>query len=391
MRTVVHWDGDRFFASIEQAADARLRGRPVIVGGERRGVVLSASAEARRFGIRPGWPTARARRAVPPLIVLPAHFDLYERFFDQILGLCRETTPLVEPSSVGSAWLDLTGTGRALNQPPEQVVAHLRATVREWLRLSLSAGIATNKLVARIAARLRKPASQVTVAAGNERAFLAPLALAWLPGMDGPAIQSMELAGIRTCSHLAAAPIDSLSVILGRNALRLQRRAQGISEEPVGKKKAAEPGWSERSEFAEDVWDEPFLLLTLRRMAEKLMAQVRAASSEIRRITLELVYTDREESRRNYDFSEPIALDTDAFPVLPPLLAAAWSRRVRLRALRLQAGRVYRPSPQLDLFAPASPRREYDAKLASTIDLLRRLHGPAAVVRGYELRAPGAA
>jgi DNA polymerase-4 len=148
MRTVVHWDGDRFFASIEQAADARLRGRPVIVGGERRGVVLSASTEARRFGIRPGWPTARARRAVPPVIVLPAHFDLYERFFDQILGLCRETTPLVEPSSVGSAWLDLTGTGRALNQPPEQVVAHLRATVREWLRLSLSAGIATNKLVA---------------------------------------------------------------------------------------------------------------------------------------------------------------------------------------------------------------------------------------------------
>src|SRR3974390_2926724 len=159
MRSVVHLDGDRFFASIEQAADQRLRGRPVIVGGERRGIVLSASAEARRFGIRPGWPTSRARRGVPPLIVLPAHFELYERFFDQIVDLCRETTPLVEPASVGSTWLDLTGTGRSLNQPPEQVVAHLRATVQEWLRLSLSAGIATNKLVARIAARIRKPAS----------------------------------------------------------------------------------------------------------------------------------------------------------------------------------------------------------------------------------------
>ena len=391
MRTVVHWDGDRFFASIEQAADRRLRGRPVIVGGERRGVVLSASGEARRFGIRPGWPTARARRAVPPLIVLPAHFDLYERFFDQILSLCRETTPLVEPSSVGSAWLDLTGTGRALDQRPEQVVAGLRATVREWLRLSISAGIATNKLVARIAARVRKPAAQLTVAAGHESAFLAPLPLAWLPGMDSHALQSMELAGIRTCAQLAAAPVNALAAILGRNALPQQRRAQGVSEEPVGKKKAAEAGWSECSEFAEDVWDEPFLRLTLRRMAEKLMAQVRAASSEIRRITIELVYTDREESRRNYDFTEPVALDTDVFPVLPQLLEAAWSRRVRLRALRLKAGRVYRPSPQLELFAPVSPRREYDARLARTIDLLRRLHGPAAVLRGYELAAPDAA
>lgn len=388
MRTVVHWDGDRFFASIEQASDRRLRGRPVIVGGAQRGVVLSASAEARRLGIRPGWPTSRARRAVPALIVLPAHFDLYERFFDQILGLCRETTPLVEPSSVGSAWLDLTGTGRILNQRPEQVVAQLRATVRDWLRLSISAGIATNKLVARIAARVHKPASQLTVAAGDERSFLAPLPLLWMPGMERQALQSLELAGIRSFSQFASAPVDALSTILRRNAQPLQRRAQGVSEEPVGKKKAADPGWTERIDFAEDVWDEPFLLLTLRRMAEKLMAQVRAAGNEIRRLTLELVYTDHEESRRNYDFSEPVSLDTEAFSALPQLLETAWSRRVRLRALVLKAGRVYRPTAQLDLFAPATPRREYNAKLASTIDLLRRLHGPSAVVRGYELESP---
>jgi len=387
MRTVVHWDGDRFFASIEQASDRRLRDRPVIVGGARRGVVLSASVEARRLGIRPGWPTSRARRAVPVLIVLPAHFDLYERFFDQILGLCRETTPLVEPSSVGSAWLDLTGTGRILNQQPEQVVATLRSTVHDWLRLSISAGIATNKLVARIAARVHKPASQWTVAPGQERAFLAPLPLGWMPGMERQALQSLELAGIRNFSQFAAAPIDALCTILGRNAQPLQRRAQGVSEEPVGKKKAAAPGWVERIDFAEDVWDEPLLLLTLRRMAERLMAQVRASGNEIRRLTLELVYTDRDESRRNYDFPEPVALDTDAFPVLPQLLEAAWSRRVRLRALTLKAGRVYRPSAQLELFAPATPRREYNVKLASTIDLLRRLHGPSAVLRGYELEA----
>lgn len=103
MRTVVHSDGDSFFASIEQASDGRLRRRPVVVGGERRGIVLSASGEARRLGIRPGWPVSRARRAMPALVVMPAHFGLYERFFDQILYLCQERAPLAEPASVGAA------------------------------------------------------------------------------------------------------------------------------------------------------------------------------------------------------------------------------------------------------------------------------------------------
>src|SRR4030042_1452983 len=105
MRSVVHWDGDSFFASIEQAADRRLRGRAVAVGGARRGVVISASPEARRFGIRPGLPVRRARRMCGSLVVLPGHFELYERFSSQIIDLCEETTPLVEPVSVGAAYL----------------------------------------------------------------------------------------------------------------------------------------------------------------------------------------------------------------------------------------------------------------------------------------------
>jgi len=288
MRTVVHWDGDRFFASIEQAADKRLRGRPVVVGGEKRGVVLSASAEARRLGIRPGWPTRRARRAVPVLVVVPAHYELYERFFDQILGLCRDTTPLVEPSAVGAAWLDLTGAERVNGQDAPHVIEKIRRTVREWLRVSLSAGIATNKPVARIAARIRKPGGQVTVTPGMERAFLSPLPLRALPGMERRDLDAMEVAGLHTIGQFAAAPVDALATVLGRNALALQRRAQGISEEPVGKKKAAEPGWVEAVEFDEDVWEEAFLHGTLRRMLERLMAQVRGGGVGVRRRTMEV-------------------------------------------------------------------------------------------------------
>lgn len=386
MRTVVHWDGDRFFASIEQAADKRLRSRAVVVGGARRGVVLSASGEARRLGIRPGWPTARARRAAPALIVLPAHFDLYERFFDQILGLCRETTPLVEPAEVGAAWLDLTGAERWNRQDAEHVIAKLRGTVREWLRVSISAGIASNKMVARIAARLRKPGAQMTVEPGGERVFLAPLPLRILPGLASGSLDALEVAGLRTIGQFASAPIDALAAVLGRGALPLQRRAQGVSEEPVGRKRVAEPGWSEFLEFPEDVWEEPVLLATLRRMLERLMAQVRGGGVEVRRLTLEVRYTDREESRRSVELAEPTALEGETFGLLPGLLEGAWTRRVRLRALTLRANRIYRPSPQMDLFAPDSGRREHDMKLAAIVDRLRREHGAAIVRRGDELQ-----
>lgn len=385
MRSVAHWDGDRFFASVEQAADRRLRGKPVVVGGEKRGVVLSASSEARRLGIRPGWPTQRARRAVPALVVVPAHFELYERFFDEILGLCRETTPLVEPSEVGAAWLDLTGAERVNGRDAGAVMAGIQKTVREWLRVSISSGIATNKVVARLAARVAKPAGRMTVAAGEERKFLAPLPLRALPGLERRALAELEVAGLRTLGQFAAAPLDALVTVLGRGALPLQRRAQGVSEEPVGKKRATEPGWVEKIEFEEDVWEEEFLLATLRRMLERVMAQVRVSGVEVRRLVLGIRYTDREEARRTVDLAEPTALEAETAHLLPEMLKGTWTRRVRLRALELRAGRVYRPSAQMDLFAPVQEKREQWMKLAGVIDGLRRRHGAGIVLRCEEL------
>jgi len=210
--------------------------------------------------------------------------------------------------------------------------------------------------------------------------------LTLIPGLERNALESLELAGIRNIGQLGGAPFDWLSGILGRRAQPLQRLAQGISEEPVGAAKARAPGWSERIDFAEDVWDEPVLLVTLQRMGERLMAQVRAAENEIRRVTLELVYTDRDESKKSYDFAEPTALDTDLLAILPRLLDGAWSRRVRLRALTLRAARPYPRSSQLDLF-DATPRRAANLRLSAVIDGLRRRHGATAVLRGYELDA----
>jgi DNA polymerase-4 len=321
--------------------------------------------------------------------VIPAQFELYEQFFDDILGLCRETTPLVEPAAVGAAWLDLTGTGALARREPDAVVRDLRGTVQNWLRVSLSAGIATNKLVARVAARSRKPAAQIAVPPGGERAFLSPFPLTWLPGLAAEDRAALELAGLTNLGRFAAAPVDALAALLGRRALPLQRAAQGVNEEPVGRPRVREEGFDEKLEFPEDAWEEEVILAQLRKMLERVMARVRQAGAEVRQLTLRLRYTDRDESQRAVTLAAPTALEADFDVRLPALLASAWQRRVRLRALFLRAGRVYPPSPQMDLFSGVGGR-ETDRKLAGTIDALRLRHGAGIVRRAWELRAaPG--
>lgn len=382
MRTVVHWDGDRFFASIEQASDRRLRNRPVAVGAERRGIVVSASHEARSFGIHPGMPIRRAKRACPSLIVVPGHFDLYEQFFSQILSLCEQTTPLVEPIAIGAAYLDLTGTGALHRQGAVSTMAQLRDTIQRWLRVSISTGIAANKTVARIAARLRKPHGTVIVAPGKEASFLAPLSIHSLEGI-GPAMRdTLELAGVRTLGALADAPIDALELALGRGALPLQRRAQGVDETPVRSRDASQSQWRESIEFPEEVWDEPAVLGSLKLLLERILARVRQHQVEARKLALHLRYTDREESSASLSLAHPSSLDEDFLPLLPSLLRSAWRRRVRLRSATLLVSRMYRPSRQLSLFA--EPKRESGAlhRLAGAIDLLRQRYGEGVIRRG---------
>jgi hypothetical protein len=158
-----------------------------------------------------------------------------------------------------------------------------------------------------------------------------------------------------------------------------------VTDEPVGARpKAAAEGWTERVEFPEDVWEERLLLRVLRGMLERLMAQVRAAGVEIRRLTLELRYTDRAESRSSLDLPEPCCTEDDALPRLGELLRSAWTRRVRLRAMTLRAGRVYRPGAQLELFSPRAEERERQRRVAAVLDGLRGRFGPAALMRGVD-------
>src|ERR1051325_2867774 len=171
LRTIVHLDADAFFASVEQAADPRLRGKPMAVGGEKRGIIASASYEARRFGIYTPMPTVRARRLCPKLIIVPGDFEKYERFSRWMFSYAYDFTPDVEVDSIYEGYLDLSGARAS----PVEIAEILRRAIHQSLKITVSEGIGSNKLVSQIASKLRKPAAFLSIPPGQTGFFSDPL------------------------------------------------------------------------------------------------------------------------------------------------------------------------------------------------------------------------
>src|SRR6266852_9014312 len=205
-RSIVHIDADAFFAAVEQAADPRLRGKPIAVGGEKRGIIASASYEARRFGIYTPMPTTLARRLCPKLILLPGDFEKYELFSRLMFSYAYDFTPDVEIGSIDEGYFDLTG----VRKPAVNIAETVRQAIRQALKLSVSEGIAGNKLVSQIASKLKKPAAFQFVPHGHEAAFLSPLANKCLPGVGPKTANQLNAAGLARIGQVAQTPIDLL-------------------------------------------------------------------------------------------------------------------------------------------------------------------------------------
>ncbi len=153
MRTIVHLDADAFFAAVEQASDTNLRGKPIAVGGEKRGIIASASYEARKFGVYTPMPTMRARKLCPKLIVLPGDYERYEQFSNWMFSYCYDFTPDVEQTSIDEGYFDLSGA----RKPPVEIALTIRKAISQKLKITVSEGIASNKLVSAVASKLKKP------------------------------------------------------------------------------------------------------------------------------------------------------------------------------------------------------------------------------------------
>jgi DNA polymerase-4 len=383
MRQIVHLDADAFFASVEQAADPRLRGRPVAVGAEKRGIIASASYEARRMGVDTPMPTWKARRLCPGLVLLPGDFEKYERFSRFMFSYAYDFTPEVEVCSIDEGWFDLSGA----RKPPVEIADRIRDAIRQSLKLSVSQGIGTNKLVSQVASKLRKPAAFLAVPPGAEALFLQPLPNRWLPGVGPKLSARLDAAGLVQVGQVAATPVNALALMAGATAARLRELACGVDPRPVVPRAPDAQSYSRQETFPEDTTDEAFLEAALHRMADRLMARARADAKSVRTLAVTVRGNDMLDDRRSESLPEPTDLETDLYPRLRPLLRAAWRRRVSVRMLGLKLSNVYGAFPLDRLPLDDDARRRGNLRrLAGAMDRLREEFGERAVFRPHSAR-----
>src|SRR5258706_10414922 len=388
-RSIVHLDADAFFAAVEQAADPKLRGKPIAVGGEKRGIIASASYEARRFGVYTPMPTARARKLCPKLIVLPGDFERYEQFSHWMFGYCYDFTPEVEQTSIDEGYFDLSGT----RKPAADIALTIRKAIGQRLKITVSEGIGTNKLVSAVASKLTKPAAFHEVPPGNEAAFLHSLPNQWLPGVGPKTSVRLNAAGLAEIRHVAVTPLSMLELLLGSQASIIRQFAHGIDERPLILAREPQKSFGHQETFPADLTDEEYVEAVLRRMADNLFATVREEGRSIRTLTVKVRYNDMGEDQVSESLLEPTDLETEVYGLLHTLLRKAWKRRVSLRLVSLKLSNLY-PGPALTElpFLPSSRRHDSNARLAVQVDALRKARGHAVILRGHDfrLRAPPA-
>ena len=235
-RTILHVDLDAFFAAVEQRDRPELRGRPVVVGGaggeDARGVVSAASYEARGFGIHSAMSLREAYRRCPDAVFLPVDGRRYQAASRDVMAILRRYTPLVEPISIDEAFLDVTGSAALFGDGPA-IARRIKDETRAEVGLTASVGVASTKLVAKIASDLRKPDGLVVVPVGEEEAFLAPLPIGRLWGVGEKTAAALKDYGVRTIGDLAALPPDLVVRRFGKHGASLVDRARGIDADPV--------------------------------------------------------------------------------------------------------------------------------------------------------------
>jgi nucleotidyltransferase/DNA polymerase involved in DNA repair len=380
---IVHLDADAFFVSVEQAADRRLRGKAVAVGGQRRGIIASASYEARKLGVYTPMPTSRALRLCPHLILIPGDYRKYELFSRLMFSFAYDYTAEVEHASIDEGYFDL---GRQTKFTAAEAAAKIRDAIAGSLKISASFGIASNKLVSQVASKLKKPGGFVEVPRGEERAFLAPLANYWLPGIGKKAAEELDAAGLRTVAQIAQAAPEFLAQHVGSYASQLILYAQGLDDRPVVSEHDDAKSYSEQETFGTDVTDEEFVLATARAMADRLMTKVRADGKTIRTVTVKLRYRDFTEASRSASLEEPTDLETETYSSLERLVKKGWTKRLGLRLVSVRFSQVYSGlfSAELALdSAHNTPQQKRE--LAHAIDALRSKFGTGSVMRGHDL------
>ncbi len=382
MTPLVHIDADAFFASVEQAADPRLRGIPMAVGGRKRGIIAAASYEARQLGVYTPMPTQRALQVCPELIVVPGNFEMYEQFSDWIFGMCEELTPLVERSSIDEGYMDFSGTWNLSQDNLITKVQKLDTEIRDWLKITLSEGMATNKIVSSVASKLHKPNGFLVVPEGSEAEFMGALPLGRMPGIGPRTEEALRAIGARRIEDLITLGAERLHPFLGKTTGSFLHLARGIDDRRIALEREPAKSYSQQNTFKQDVGDDDQVIRHLKTMIDDEMIRMRDDGKQARTFSVKIRYTDIEECETSRSLHEPSNLENDFYPFVGPMLKKLWQRRVHLRLVAVRFSRIYDAYEQLEFF---DRKRQRLRQLSHVIDQVNEAYGKYTVQRAYRL------
>jgi DNA polymerase-4 len=381
---------DAFFVSVEELFDPLLRGKAVVVGGQRdeRGVVSAASYEARKYGVHSAMPLRTAAKLCPHALFVDGHPDRYRDYSQKVHRVLQNFSPQIEMVSIDEAYLDMTGTER-LHGPALRSAQALHEAIRDETGLNCSIGIAASRLVAKVCSDQAKPNGVLWILPGNEARFLAPLAIRKIPGVGKVTEQNLQAMGIRKVGDLAQLDVALLEERFGKWGLALAGKAQGLD---AGGWFDAEIGADEDPKsishehtFSVDTADRQQLEATLLRLAQMVGRRLREAGLHARTLQLKLRYADFTTITRAHTLPRSTQLDTELFEEVRRLFRANWKPGQLIRLLGVHASSFAHGEGQLDLLEGDKQRRWRQA--LSAADHLRDKYGESAIELGGSLNA----
>ncbi len=386
-RKILHLDLDAFFCAVEELQDPGLRGLAFAVGGkpDQRGVVSSCSYAARRFGVRSALPMAQAVRMCPNLLIRPPQFKAYRAASEQVMTRLHNLTPFVEQISIDEAFLDVT----MLPENAEVIARRLQAQINSELGLPCSLGVASNKLVAKIANNIGKdragkdapPNAIMIIPAGTEAEFLAPLAARELWGVGPKTAEQLAKLGIKTIGDIAGYPENRLIRQFGKHGEELAQRSKGIDTRPVeteGETKSV----SKETTFNQDLRDAEMLKRTLRGLSDGVGRQLRKSGLSGTTVRIKLRWSDFTTLTRQVTLPHPTQHDNEIYEAALELFSRAWSGRA-VRLIGVGVSGFEGGAFQTGLWD--RPRPKQDTRLESVLDTLRDRFGESVVKRGSDL------
>jgi DNA polymerase-4 len=371
IKTIMHIDADAFFASVEQAFNPLLRGKPVIVGGKetQRGVVHTASYEARARGIHTGMPLSRAKQICPDAIFLKGNYQHYHAVSRQMAQIYARYTPVVEFTSLDDAYLDLTSTLH-LHPPPEELAKEIQQTVRQETGVSVSIGVGSNKFIARVASGLNKPGGIVIVPPGEEQDFLDPLPVDIIHGIGHVMHKKLLEMGIFTVKDLRSLSAMTLIQLFGTVGENIWNMAHGMDNRPV-KPPDLPSQISRETTFEEDTSDISLVKATLHYLADRICQTLWEKNLVAQKVGIKIRYSDFTETRLQGTLGTPTSLLEPIYLLINHLLKKAPLRKIRIRHVGVQVSQLQWENWQLSLFENLEQKKS----LTAAVEGIRRRFG----------------